>query len=305
MRYSYLLISLLMMFGCGQASVESAQEKLPAADQGPAFTADKKSPQLNITLLLDLSDRIDPAKNAALHYERDTALIGYFIDMFLNEIRVKGAYLAKGKFRVMFEPAPPISEVEKIVRELNVDLAAANGPAAKKEVYKTFRSKAMRHIATLYNAAIKNGKWPGADTWGFFKRGSDLTIDADPAYRNILVVFSDGYLVEKSQKFSDRNRYTYLTASLLQKYKLRDNPKWMQQIEQSDFGLLAPPVNLSTLEVLLLEMNPSKQYPHEEDILRYVLGKWFREMKVKRSLISMTDYPGNTVTRIQKFLNSK
>jgi len=305
MRYCYLLSILLLLLGCGQAEVKSEAKKAPGeiTYQSAVFSNDKNSPQLNITLLLDLSDRIAPSKNAVNHYERDTALIGYFIDMFLNEIRVKGTHLAKGKFRVMFYPVPPVAEIGRIVHELDIDLAAMKEPVDKKNVFKNFRPQAMRNITALYSGAIKRDKWPGADIWGFFNKNTDLAIEPNPAYRNLLVIFSDGYLIEESVKFQDSNRYSYLTSSLLEKYKLRNNPQWQQRINELNFGLMTPPVNLSSLEVLFLEMNPLPNYQHEEDVLRTVLSKWFSEMKVKRSLVNATGFPEHTMKRIQRFLS--
>lgn len=303
MRY-YYLSSILLLLGCGEADVQPNTERTAGPTyQSAAFTNDKNAPQLNITLLLDLSDRIAPGKNDVNHYQRDTTLIGYFIDMFLNEIRVKGAYLAKGKFRVIFYPVPPIAEAGRIVHELDIDLAAMKEPAAKKEVFRNFRQKAMRNIAALYNGAIKKVKWPGADIWGFFKRNADLAIETNPVYRNLLVIFSDGYLIEEKVKFQDRNRYSYLTSSLLEKHNLRNNPRWQQRINELNFGLMAPTVNLSALEVLFLEMNPLPAYQHEEDVLRSVLSKWFSEMKVKRALVNATGFPEHTMKRIQRFLS--
>jgi hypothetical protein len=301
---SYYLFSILLLLGCGQAEVKPEAEKAPeTAYQSAAFTNDKNSPQLNITLLLDLSDRIAPVKNDVNHFQRDTTLIGYFIDMFLNEIRVKGLHMAKGKFRVMFYPVPGISDIGRIVHELDIDLAAMKEPVAKKDVFRNFRQKAMRNIADLYTGAIKRNKWPGADIWGFFKKNADLAVETNPAYRNLLVIFSDGYLIEEGVKYQDKNRYSYLTSSLLDKYKLRNNPQWQQRINEFNFGLMTPPVNLSALEVLFLEMNPLPNYQHEEDVLRSVLSKWFSEMKVKRSLVNATGFPEHTMKRIQRFLS--
>lgn len=303
MRFYFFATLLLIAAGCGEADInEKTSRAIPEEDShAVTFSTEKNTAQLNVTLLLDLSDRIDPKKNPG-HYQRDTALIGYIIDMFLNEIRVKGNYLAKGKFRVIFYPVPPVPEVGRIVHELDVNLAATKEPKLKRDFYRTFRAKALRNIAALYEGAIRSGKWPGADIWGFFKRNSDLAIDPDPGYRNMLVILSDGYLVDERVRFMEKNRYSYLTSSLLDKHKLRNNAGWKQRIETLDFGLIAPPVNLSKLEVLFLEMNPLSRYHQDEDILRYVLEKWFREMKVKRSLINQTGFPEHSIQRIRQFL---
>ena len=62
--------------------------------------------------------------------------------------------------------------------------------------------------------------------------------------------------------------------------------------------------DLNDLEVLVLEVkaeNPSNKI--DEDILPFVLKKWFNEMNISRHEVYRSDLPANTKTRIDKFLN--
>src|SRR5437667_7251200 len=77
--------------------------------------------QLNINILWDLSDRIDPSVNPAApqHYERDIEIIKTFTEAFKKEMEFKGAYKAKGKIKVFFTPPPNDDEINTIARNLS------------------------------------------------------------------------------------------------------------------------------------------------------------------------------------------
>ena len=75
-------------------------------------------------------------------------------------------------------------------------------------------------------------------------------------------------------------------------------------MKEIDFGLIAPTKDLENLEVLVLEVNPSKySSKYEEDIQKEVLSKWLTEMGVKKFEIYKTDIPQTTKKRIENFMN--
>src|ERR1041384_2194413 len=95
----YLILLAVLLYSCGSHDEPgTAQQKTTA----------KVTRQLNLTILLDLSDRIDPkaTPDKPEHYERDSALISYFTDYFLGQMSADGAYMANGKMRVIFHPNP-------------------------------------------------------------------------------------------------------------------------------------------------------------------------------------------------------
>ena len=93
--------------------------------------------QLNITVLLDLSDRISPTIHPATpeHAERDKAIMQELITIFKKEMEDIGRYNAKGKFQVLMEPAPKIANIENLQKELVVDCSQMKDVQQKKELY--------------------------------------------------------------------------------------------------------------------------------------------------------------------------
>lgn len=291
MRY---LIIALFLWSCGSAPHEPAAGKAPIA----APVMDK---QLNLTILLDLSDRIDPAANPG-HVERDSALISYFATYFLGQMEAKGTYMAKGKMRLIFHPNPPDPGINKAAAALNIDLSKMD-TRGKKTVYETLGATVASNISKIYRIAIGQGDWPGSDIWRFFKNDvKDVAVDKDTSYRNILVVFTDGYIYHDDSKDKYGNRYAYILPSLFDTYKLRGNNNWEEKMDKDDFGLISKRDDLGQLEVLVLEVTPSPKFKNDEDVIRKVMDKWFGEMKVKRWGIFNSDLTDRAKQKVEGFL---
>ena len=129
-----------------------------------------------------------------------------------------------------------------------------------------------------------------------------MAIDNNPIYRNILVVITDGYIYHEDTKFKEGNRMSYILPQTAKSLGLTKSD-WKEKIDKMDFGLIAPRKDLDNLEVLMLEINPSKNAsPYEEDILNEVLSKWLSEMGIKKFEIYKTDIPQTTKKRIENFM---
>ncbi|MBW8684348.1 hypothetical protein [Chitinophaga rhizophila] len=297
----YLTLCLLLLTSC------VSETPTPAPINGPASSKGQDAPhlkkQLNLSILLDLSDRIDPnsSKDIPQHFERDSILINYLANFFRAQISAQSLHAAQGKMRIIFSPNPPDAGISKAAEQLSVDLSRLQ-PAEKKEIFRTLGNTIAENISYIYRTSIRQASWPGSDIWRFFKNDVDIAIDPDSSYRNILVIFTDGYLYHKDSKDTSGNRYAYLLPELLSKYKLRNTSDWAARIDALDFGLISKRADLDQLEVLVLEITPSAQHKNDEDVLRKVLDKWFGEMKVKRWKILNSDLPHVTKTRIDAFL---
>ncbi len=305
MRYLIFLL-LATCYGCGSPA-KPGETATAGSSKQPGSAKSKNNRQLNLTVLLDLSDRIDPRQNPATpsHLQRDTALVNCLVRYFLAEMQSKGTNMSKGKMRVIFYPPPKDADLLTVVSRLNIDLSKMENKS-KKEVYDNMRGIFADNIASVYEATIKAGKWPGSDIWRFFKNDvKDYAVDKDADYRNVLVIFTDGYIYHNDSKDKRNNRYAYLTGDLLQKYKLRNNNSWQQEMDRLDFGLIASRNDLDRLEVLVLEVSPSAAHRNDEDLIRHVLKKWFTEMGVKRAEVFNTDIPEYTRQRITAFMEAE
>ncbi|MBS1572367.1 MAG: hypothetical protein JST62_08260 [Bacteroidetes bacterium] len=276
-------------------------EKIENGKSKPALTNDDK--QLNITFLLDLSDRIEPSKYPASpeHYQRDEAIVKNFVDIFKNDMNKKGGYKAKGKMRVIFSPQPQDANINRIASGLNIDLSKMQ-PAEKKNVFNELNNKFSGNLSKIYDLTLAQKNYIGSDIWRFFKNDvKDYAVTDDQNYRNILVIVTDGYVFHKDSKIQEKNRTSFLTPESIGANGLR-NSDWKQKFEQGDYGFITSRKDLQNLEVLVLEINPEGNNLKDEDIIKAYLSKWFEEMGIKKYEIYNSDLPVNTKTRIEKFL---
>lgn len=296
----------LILINCGSSDAPSKEEKSQTGIAPAEGVKPKTGKQLNLTILLDLSDRIDSTANPTQpqHFQRDTILINHLTNYFVEEMASKGGYMAKGKMRVVFQPAPSDPNINDAAAKLKVDLSEMKLPS-KKAVHNGFGAIVNENIGRIYSTSLSQAKWPGSDIWRFFKNDvKEVAVDRDTNYRNILVVFTDGYIYHDDSKDKINNRYAYILPELLGKYKLRVPGSAEQKIKQLDFGLISKRADLQDLEVLVLEVMPSSNYKNDEEIIRIVLDKWFTEMKVKKWKILNSDLPTNTKPKIDDFLKN-
>jgi hypothetical protein len=300
MKIYVIIFSALLLFGCRSEN----KDKSTNEEEETSNTTVAQPDQLNITLLLDLSDRIDTKKypEKPEHFERDIAIIKYFSELFVKDMEKRGTFMAKGKLKVIFSPKPQDPNVNLLAEKLSVDLSIMDSKQ-KKDVHDNLINNFKVSITKIYNGALSQNKWIGSDIWRFFKNDvKDYCVESDKNYRNILVVLTDGYVYHRDSKDQNGNRYAYLLPENISKFNLRKNPNWEQELEKQDFGLITKRNDLDNLEVLVLEVSPSPNYKNDEDIIKAILAKWFKEMKVKRFAIYNSDLPQYTKQHIDEFI---
>ncbi|MHB1106664.1 MAG: hypothetical protein ACYCZ2_09910 [Lutibacter sp.] len=298
------LFSIALIFGCDDKN-DKPQNATTNSEKTGMVSAVK---QLNITILLDLSDRIEPSKypNKPEHFERDIEIVNHFTEMFKREMESKGAYSAKGKLKVIFSPRPLDDEINRIASKLNVDLSKAINPKEKKIIFDNLSSSFRENLKTIYAKTIETKKYIGSDIWRFFKNDVvDYALNTDPDidYRNILVIITDGYLYHSDSKILENNRSPYLLPETIEKNGLR-KPDWKETFNTGDYGFITKRDNLDKLDILVLEVNPSQKHKDDEDIIKAYLSKWFDEMKVNKYEIYNTDLPEYTKAKIDKFIKN-
>lgn len=299
MKYTYLLFALLI-FAC--SSPDSAGEKESTEETTPKNDSPKTDKQLNITVLLDLSDRV-VIEGTPNQSEKDLAIINTLVTAFKENNKKRGAFLAKGKFKILFSPAPSNSNVNTLASNLSVDFSKMDNKQ-KKDAFDNMESNFSTSLGEIYGQTIASQDWSGSDIWRFFKYDAkDFCIDQSADYRNILFIVTDGYIYHDNSKEKDGNRSSYLTGPLLQSAGLRSKD-WKSKFESGDYGLIAHAVDYSDLEIVVLEVNPNAANMGDEDLIRAYLDKWFTEMNVSKSLIYNSDLPENTKIRITNYFNN-
>lgn len=260
----------------------------------------KQEMQLNISILLDLSDRISPTINPSAK-TNDIENIKSITEFFKSEMKRLNAYNAKGKIRVFFAPPPSNPEVNSIVKILNIDCSKMDNKA-RKVIYDSLTERYSNNLEKIYDETIASSSWIGSDIWRFFKDDvKDYCIENDPNYRNILILLTDGYIYHEHSQYNYEKRFSYLLNNNIAGYRKNN---WKQLIDNNDFGIMTERDDLNNLEVLVLEVKAERaNNAIDEDILPYVLKKWFKEMNVSRFEVYRSDLPANTKNRIDKFLN--
>lgn len=287
-----IIIATTLLISCGSDDTKDTSE-----NDNASGTVQPK--QLNISILLDLSDRVIQSMQPE-QSERDIQIISAIIDVFKNKMQTDGAYRSKSKMQILFNPAPTDPNVNNIAKKLSVDLSKIDNKK-KKEIYDNIETDFEEGLKEIYKLTQQSKNWVGSDIWRFFKYdANELCVEKDTEYRNILVIITDGYIYHKQSQDREKNRTAYVTANFLQKEGFR-NPNWKDKFEKGDYGFIAPGQTFENLDIMVLEINPSPTNKNDEDIIRAYLGKWFDEMKVKNKVIYNTDLPANTQKRIVNF----
>ena len=293
----FLLLSIII------SSCNSNDKKANNKEENSAVK--KFGKQLNISILWDLSDRINPAihKEQPSNSERDISIIKYFADYLKGDMDKKGAFMAKGKLKIFFSPNPSDPNINSLSSKLDVDLSSKD-VKAKKEIYDNISSTFEQTAKQITDITIKTSKWDGSDIYRFFKNDvKDYCISRDTSYRNILVILTDGYIYHPQSKGRVGNKTEYILPELLSSLGLRNNPNFKSVIQTKNCGLISTRNDLNNLEILVLEVNSEPNHKDDEDVIKLYLKNWFNEMKAKPFEIYNTDLPENTKKRIADFLS--
>nr|WP_199158174.1 hypothetical protein [Pedobacter sp. ASV2] len=291
-----ILIVILSITACRNES-----EKGNVIKDGVANVANSKKDNLNISILLDLSDRIDPIKNANPSMEFFTRDLGYIESIskgFESHLRSKPIRQDNDEIQIYFEPEPLNAAINDLAKKLKLSYTKDN--TTKENILK-ISSQYTSTSKEIYNLAIKDSKYVGSDIWGFFKnKVQDYCIK--PKHRNILFILTDGYMFHQDSKFKQGNKSSYITPELIKSLNL-NTPNYKTLIQKNGYGFIKANDGLNNLEVVVLGINPAKKNPFERDVINEYWNNWFKEMRVKNYIIKPADLPTNLDQVIQKYIN--
>lgn len=285
----------LVLNGCASDETEKK------ADEQTVKNGTVLKQNLNVSILLDLSDRIDPLKhpNPSMEfYRRDLGYIESISGAFERHLRTKPVVKINDQIQVYFEPEPLDAEINNLAKELRLSFTKANATKAGIEkVSPQFTSVATK----IYEQAIQDKKYIGSDIWSFFKnKVKDYCIKTD--HRNILFILTDGYMFHQDSKFMEDNKSSYLTPELVKALKLNTS-QYNDMINEKGYGFVKANDNLDDLEVVVLGINPAKGNPFEGDVISAYWEKWFADMKIENYVIKPADLPSNLDDIIQTYIS--
>lgn len=256
---------------------------------------------INVSIMIDLSDRIDPKANpnpTMEYFQRDIEYIKAIEKGFLNHIKTKRIITYNDQMQVFFNPEPSDPKINDFTKELKVSF----DQNTSKAYFNTVENKYAELPANIYQSAIKDGKYVGSDIWEFFRnKVKDYCIKDD--HRNILFILTDGYMYHKDTMFSQDKKTSYLTSKLIKSNNLTTS-NFKTTFEKNNFGFVKANDNLSNLEIIVLGINPEKGNPFEEAVIKEYWENWFKEMKIKKYQIKSADLPSNLEPIILKTITN-
>ncbi|NRD24092.1 hypothetical protein HNV10_12600 [Winogradskyella litoriviva] len=294
-----VFIILVTVLSCKNDKEESNVE-LSIENNEPTTKLSPNRPNLNISILLDLSDRIDPVKypNPAMEfYERDLGYIHSVVESFEWHLRNKRSIKIKDHIQLFIEPEPADGALNSKIQSLNMSFTKDN---AKKEYIMQTSGVYDSIVKQIYQSAIEDNNYVGSDVWGFFKNNvQDFCVEED--FRNILVVLTDGYLYHKDVKIKEKNLTSYLRPQDIREFKL-NKANWKERMETENFGFIPMQDDLKNIEVLVLGINPDKKNDYEQDVIFKYWKDWLTQMNVKQFEIKLANLPANMDKVIKDYI---
>jgi hypothetical protein len=309
MRNLFALALAVIMAACGG---ETPVNQITKQDPYPLLPAQPEK-HLNITVLIDLSDRINSARDERqpVQADRDISVINVLSSAIKKNVAAHGSFKSRARFAVYFHPEPQDKEIRNIARNLSVSWIGSTDMAQaklNKQRYQQLDSNFANGLNDIYAMARSTGSYPGSDIWRFMKDEVRVKcIEPDSSYRNILVILTDGYLyyANGKQQQPNSNRYNYMERGTPHFSKFRDPDVLAAEFDREDYGLMPANRSLDNLEVLVLECRPEEAYPQDFDIMQKYWCKWFREMGVKHAEIYKTQQPAYHEKMIAGFLRKQ
>ncbi len=290
MKQSLSLLVLIILFSCK----EDKKEETTIIEEVSTHNVVKlssKRPNLNISILLDLSDRINPEKypNSAMEYfERDLGYIHSIVESFEFHLRNKRSIKINDHIQLYIDPEPADKSINEKIMSLNLTFTKDNAKKSYIENTSNLYDSISRQI---YHSAIKDNNYVGSNIWGFFKSNvRDFCIEEN--HRNILIVLTDGYLYHKESIIKEGNLTSYLRPQDIRRFKLTKSD-WKEKIQSKKYGFLSTQNDLKDLEIMVLGVNPDPKNPYEQDVIIEYWSNWLKKMNVKNYEIKTALLPAN------------
>lgn len=298
-QYKLLVhILILILISCGDTPKEEKADV-----EGKPIEKKKEPVNLNVSLLLDLSDRIDTVKyhNETMEfYLRDIGYIESVSNAFINHLSLKKKRIIDDRIAVYFNPEPKNQKINRISKDLKFHINRGN---ATPELFDNVKSFYLNEPRKIYEQTLEDDKYVGSDVWSFFKnKVKDFCIEENS--RNILIIFTDGYLFHIDNIRDKNNLSTYLTPQSIKKNRL-NKADWEQKFNDKNYGFLSATTDLKDLEVLVLGINPAKGNVYEDDIIKAYWKNWFDKMEVGYYELRNADLPSDMEKVINEFIVRK
>ena len=280
MKNLFSLLAIIIVCSCMSScnkSSNNTQNKDDSTVENNLESISKNTP-LNLSIFVDLSDRIMKAQSNMMQEEKDKIILKELANKFIDKNTTKFTS-SKDIFQIVFYPAP--NGAQDFSKNLSLYLNQLK-PQEKKEALLNFQENLSNGVDSLYSNAVKANAFFGSDIWGYFSKDKVKDLYND-GFRNVLVVITDGYIYDANNKVKDGNNYSYILPSTL-------------SIPNS--GLIPCKISNPNLEIYVIECNANPQTDFPK--MKTILEKWFKDMGIEKMDIQDSDIPANVIKHLDK-----
>jgi len=260
---------------------------------------------LNLTILIDLSDRISIKKNPN-QVDDDLKFISGVLKIFKKYMAEKGVVHSEDKIKVVYYPELKNDLMNSIFDSLTVDFSSLSF-IERKKVFSNLEDRFTTNLKNIYQIASNKSEYYGSDLFNYFQhRVVDDCIINDSNYINILLILTDGYIYHQNSTYQKGNRFSYLVPKAKHIQIFRNRADWEKFFDAKDYGLMDTGLDLSNLVIIAAQFNPVYYSPKDFDIMKKYWSKWFEEQKVKPEnyKILRNDNPGLNIRVLESFLTN-
>ncbi len=305
LHYVLFLTIYVMVSGCAKDEKEpisntiEKKNSIKRSNKCPDYILKGKDNNLNISILLDLSDRIENLKIK----EKDSAYLSSLAEVFVNHVKSKKLILLEDKMQLFFNPEPSDNRINGIAEKLKISFTKETSKSNLEDALKLY----SEYPSQLYTLAQEDAKavkgYPGSDIWSFFKDNvKDYCID--DCHRNVLVILTDGYMFYNKTVMKEKNKTSYLTPKSLKNLQL-NNGDWKQKIKEEQFGFIQATSGLDDLEILVIGITSHNDNPYAKDIIKTYWSEWLDSMGIKKYKIKNAGIPSNIEKVISDFIQKQ
>lgn len=311
-----LLFAILLSFSNCSSNEETKSNE---GDCGPVKKLTGERKNLNISIFLDLSDRISPTfnSNPSMEYwKRDIGYITSISEAFEIHLRNKKTILMNDEIKLFLHPLPEnIDDINNIVKSLQKNFTKEN---ASLDNICTVSNEYQQLSEVIYSKTLEKkepiaqqGKddYPGSDIFDFFKsKVKDYCVKEN--HRNILFILTDGYMFMGGTNFMENKKSNYLLSGKngLDKWGI-NSQNFKTKILNEGYGFQVPTTGLEELEVFVIGLAPKQSW--ELDVLNLYWSDWLKAMGVKnfqneegQKYLKQADLPSQIDLIVQDFIHN-
>ncbi len=261
----------------------------------PPYICKNQKNNLNISILLDLSDRIDRPSQQ----ENDLHLLKDIAQLFSNHVQQKRILQLEDRISLFFEPDPSVTQTQEVIDKLKFTITRQATSTNIQAITKQY----AHYPPKLYALAQQNPDTKkGAALWRFLKNKAQNHC-VKKCHRNILIIFTDGYLYHKGDFLKVKNRTTYINRQLLNTPALFSYD-WKKYVQEKNMGILWDRTQqLQDLEIIVIGIDQNEhKNPNAQEIITYYWEQWFAEMGITHYVIRPADAPAYLSEVITDFI---